>query len=145
MFALRCLAEEIKVSPFQPLLGCLRAASGESRTAPDDASHVADQRRFIEIAAELDNGGHLILTTQNRTVNLRNSRIKAPAEGQLRRWRTKKDLRALLSPRFECLQLFTIEPSGDLGFLRIVNSRMLNAALTRVFSEQRVIRNGKVR
>jgi len=134
------------VGPFQPLVGCLRAASEESRAAPDDASHVTDQRRFIEIAAELlDNGGHLILTTQNRTVNLRNSRIKAPAEGQLRRWRTKKDLRALLSPRFECLQLFTIEPSGDLGFLRIVNSRMLNAALTRVFSEQRVIRNGKVR
>jgi len=134
------------VGPFQPLVGCLRAASEESRAAPDDASHVTDQRRFIEIVAELlDNGGHLILTTQNRTVNLRNSRIKAPAEGQLRRWRTKKDLRALLSPRFECLQLFTIEPSGDLGFLRIVNSRMLNAALTRVFSEQRVIRNGKVR
>jgi 2-polyprenyl-3-methyl-5-hydroxy-6-metoxy-1,4-benzoquinol methylase len=102
-------------------------------------SHVEDQRRFVEIAAHvLSNKGYLILTTQNRIINMRNSHVKPPAEGQLRRWCTKKELRALLSPHFKCLQLFTIEPLGDMGFLRIVNSRKLNAVLLRVFSKERI-------
>jgi len=102
-------------------------------------SHVTDQRRFIEVVANvLGKNGHLILATQNRTVYLRNSRIGPPAEGQLRRWVTRKELRGLLSSYFKCLQLFTIEPSGDKGFLRIINSRKVNAALHRLFSEERI-------
>ena len=102
-------------------------------------SHVADQRRFIEIAAELlSNAGYLILVTQNRSVCLRNSRIKPPVEGQLRRWVNRRELRALLSPHFRCLQLFTIEPSGNRGFLRLVNSPKLNAALGLVFPRERI-------
>jgi SAM-dependent methyltransferase len=102
-------------------------------------SHVADQRRFMEIVANLlSERGYLILSTQNRTVYLRNRRVMPPAEGQLRRWVTRSELRTLLSAHFRCLRLFTIEPSGDMGFLRIMNSPKLNSALLRVFSQERI-------
>jgi SAM-dependent methyltransferase len=109
--------------------------------ALETLSHVADQRRFVEIAANaLSKKGHLILATQNRTVYLRKSHIRPPAEGQLRRWVTRAELRTFLSPFFNCLQLITTEPSGDMGFLRIINSPKLNAALRRVLPQERIRR-----
>jgi SAM-dependent methyltransferase len=104
-------------------------------------SHVPDQRQFIEVLASLlSDRGHLILTTQNRSVYMRNSHIRPPAEGQLRHWVTRRELHALLSPYFVCLRSFTIEPSGDCGILRIVNSHKLNAALSRLVSKAVITR-----
>jgi 2-polyprenyl-3-methyl-5-hydroxy-6-metoxy-1,4-benzoquinol methylase len=104
-------------------------------------SHVADQPRFIElIASLLSDRGYLILTTQNRSIYMRNSRIAPPAQGQLRHWVTIQELRALLSPRFDCLRSSTVEPGGDRGILRLVNSRKLTSVLSRIFSKERVIR-----
>lgn len=104
-------------------------------------SHVSDQPRFIElIASLLSDRGYLILTTQNRSIYMRNSRIAPPAQGQLRHWVTIQELRALLSPRFDCLHSSTVEPGGDRGILRLVNSRKLTGVLSRIFSKERVIR-----
>lgn len=66
-------------------------------------SHASSQPQFIEVIANLlSEGGYLILTTQNRNIYMRNSRVAPPPEGQLRRWVTMQELRALLSVRFEC-------------------------------------------
>jgi SAM-dependent methyltransferase len=104
-------------------------------------SHVADQRRFVEVAAKvLSSRSHLILATQNRWVYLRRSDVQPPADGQLRRWLTRKELRTLLSQRFKCLRMPTMEPAGDRGILRLVNSRKLNSILRRFFSQDRIQR-----
>jgi 2-polyprenyl-3-methyl-5-hydroxy-6-metoxy-1,4-benzoquinol methylase len=104
-------------------------------------SHVADQPQLIEVIANLlRDRGYLILTTQNRSIYMRNSRIVPPAEGQLRRWVTMQELRRLLSGRFDCLRSGTVEPGGNRGLLRVVNSVKLTSFLSRIFSNERVVR-----
>jgi hypothetical protein len=70
---------------------------------------------------------------------MRNSRIAAPAEGQLRRWVTLPELRQLLSGRFECLRCYTVDPGGNRSLLRLVNSTKVTLFLSRMFSRERVI------
>lgn len=104
-------------------------------------SHVGNQAKFVEVIANLlRDQGCLILTTQNRRIYLRNSRVGPPAEGQLRRWVTPKELRKLLSGRFERLHSYTVEPSGNRGLLRIANSAKVTSLLSRILSRARVIR-----
>lgn len=117
----------------------LHAGSFDVVISLETLSHVPDQRKFIGVAAKaLDTHGYLILATQNRTVYRRRSDVEPPARGQLRRWLTKRELCHLLNSRFKCLQVFTIEPSGDKGFLRIVNSRKFNAGLQWIFSQEAI-------
>lgn len=86
------------------------------------------QTEFVDRVADLlKPGGYLVLTTQNRYVYMRMSWVKRPAEGQLRRWVTTKQLRQMVRSKFEVKRCFTIEPGGHLGVLRIVNSRRLSA------------------
>jgi 2-polyprenyl-3-methyl-5-hydroxy-6-metoxy-1,4-benzoquinol methylase len=114
----------------------LPSGSFDLAVSLETLSHVVDQRRFFEVAAKaLRSRGHLIIATQNRWVYLRRSDIGPPAHGQLRRWLTRREILNLLSYRFKCLRIFTMEPAGDQGFLRIVNSRKLNSALRRFFSQ----------
>ncbi len=104
-------------------------------------SHVSGQPQFIGVIANLlSEGGYPILTTQNRNIYIRNSQVAPPPEGQLRRWVTMPELRALLSARFECLRSYTVEPGGNCGMLRLVNSRKVTSFLSRIFSRERVIR-----
>ena len=56
--------------------------------------------------------------------------MRPPAEGQLRRWVTMRELRMMLRPYFRVVQAFTIQPSGDRGFLRIVNATKINSLLS---------------
>jgi 2-polyprenyl-3-methyl-5-hydroxy-6-metoxy-1,4-benzoquinol methylase len=94
-------------------------------------SHVTDQALFVaRISGILKKGGYLILATQNRFVYLRRGDVAPPAEGQLRRWVTMRELRKILRPHFTVSKAFTIEPSGDRGLLRVVNSKKLNRYLT---------------
>ena len=98
-------------------------------------AHVPDQPGFIRnLAVALKPGGHLILLTQNRLVYSRRSDVAPQGCGQIRRWVTMAELRALVAPHFRVVRTFTIQPSGDLGFLRVVNSAKLNAALSSVIS-----------
>jgi len=100
-------------------------------------SHVADQPKLIEVIANLlRDRGYLILTTQNRSIHMRNSRIAPPAEGQLRRWVTMQELRRLLSGRFECLRSGSVEPGGNRGLLGVVNSVKVTSFLSRIFSKE---------
>lgn len=104
-------------------------------------SHVPNQPLFVELMARvLREAGCLILTTQNRTVYTRRNDVGPPAEGQLRRWVTMRELRSILLPHFHVLKAFTIQPSGNGGFLRIVNSVKLNWLLTKAVPRLRLER-----
>jgi 2-polyprenyl-3-methyl-5-hydroxy-6-metoxy-1,4-benzoquinol methylase len=89
-------------------------------------SHVADQPAFMrKIAGLLRPGGHFIIATQNRPALQRN-RIPPPKPGQLRHWGDRHELRSLLAAQFEVVDLCSITPIFDHGWLRIPNSYKLN-------------------
>jgi 2-polyprenyl-3-methyl-5-hydroxy-6-metoxy-1,4-benzoquinol methylase len=90
-------------------------------------SHVSDQKAFVaKLAHHLRPSGHLMMATQNRVVLQHFNRLFPPAPGQLRRWVDRRELRALLTPEFEVLELFSVTPMANRGVMRLVNSRMLN-------------------
>lgn len=91
-------------------------------------SHIADQPSFIgRLADLLKPGGMLMLATQNRFVLERTGNVTPRAPGQLRRWVNHRELRALLEPRFDVLELTSVFPDwGHMGVLRLINSPKLN-------------------
>lgn len=104
-------------------------------------SHVRDHRAFIARLAELIKpGGRLILATQNRPVLERWSAVGGPNEGQLRRWVNASELRLLLEPHFGDIDIISLSPLGDQGFLRVINSPKLNALLGSVVAPERIER-----
>lgn len=104
-------------------------------------SHVPDQPAFVARVAELLRpGGRFLIATQNRTVLERFSRIPGPIPGQLRRWVSARELRALLAPHFQIIEVTSVMPVGDQGFLRLVNSYKLNAIAGTFFSSSSIER-----
>jgi SAM-dependent methyltransferase len=104
-------------------------------------AQVLDQSRFVEVMTRaLRKGGYLILTMQNRIVYSRRRDIQPQAPGQYRLWLTLRGLCKMLKPRFRILEATTFEPAGDLGFLRIVNSRRLNRYASKFFSGRSINR-----
>jgi SAM-dependent methyltransferase len=95
-------------------------------------SHVANQAAFLrKISDILPNGGYLMLATQNRPALEKND-IPPPAQGQLRRWVDRHELLSLLSDRFEVIEMFSITPQFNSGWLRYVNSRKLRALFSAI-------------
>jgi 2-polyprenyl-3-methyl-5-hydroxy-6-metoxy-1,4-benzoquinol methylase len=100
-------------------------------------SHVADQPAFIKkLSSHLRPGGLLMLATQNRYELERYSKVPAQMPGQLRHWVNKRELQQLLNQEFETLQIFTINPKADRGFLRLVNSWKLNRLIGMLFGDR---------
>jgi len=98
-------------------------------------SHVADQPAFIKrIRDVLKPGGYLILTTQNRLVFERRADVIPLAVGQIRRWVSPRELRRLLRDDFVVRRLVTLLPEGQLGILRLVNSKRIDRVLVRLVS-----------
>jgi SAM-dependent methyltransferase len=92
-------------------------------------AHVPDQAGYLEQAARaLKPGGHLILTTPNRYVHERTDWPPRPP-GHIEHWLYRKDLLALLRPRFRVLRTTTAVPLGNRGMLRLVNSAKLTRLL----------------
>jgi len=77
-----------------------------------------------------------MLATQNRTVVERYNTVSPPAEGQLRRWVDEAELRNLLQPHFDVLELFSVTPRANRGPMRIVNSYKLNLPIRAVIGER---------
>lgn len=97
----------------------------------DVLSHFADQPAFLaRVAGLLRPAGILLLGTQNRPVLERWSEIPGPQPGQIRRWVDHRRLRAMLVEQFERVEIDSLCPVGDQGFLRVVNSVKLNRLLS---------------
>jgi hypothetical protein len=77
-----------------------------------------------------------MMATQNRPVLEKFNRIPPPEPGQLRRWVDKDELRRLLEPGFEIIELFSVTPKANRGLMRLVNSNRLNRPLRAVFGNR---------
>lgn len=92
-------------------------------------SHVANQAAFLsKISDILRNDGYLMLATQNRPALERND-MPPPPEAQIRRWLDRDELSALLGDRFDVIEMFSITPQFNAGWLRYLNSNKLRFAL----------------
>jgi 2-polyprenyl-3-methyl-5-hydroxy-6-metoxy-1,4-benzoquinol methylase len=105
-------------------------------------SHVADQPAFLaKLARMLKPGGLLMIATQNRFVLERSADVAPRAPGQIRRWVNQRELRRLLEPKFEIVELTSVFPNwGHSGILRIVNSPKLSAIAGRLVPLARIDR-----
>lgn len=106
-------------------------------------AHVSDQPAFITRMADLlVEGGRMIIVTQNRPVLERWSAIPGPYPGQLRRWVSARELRRLVNPHFKDVEISSVLPAGDQGFLRVVNSYKVNRILQSILGAD-TIRSAK--
>jgi SAM-dependent methyltransferase len=96
-------------------------------TSLEVLAHVADQAAFVRRLAELlKPDGLLVLSTQNRATYSRWSAVAEADPSQIRQWVDRRALRRLLEPHFRHVQIKSVCPVGDRGFLRIVNAPKLN-------------------
>ena len=103
-------------------------------------AHVVDPSEYVaRITSMLKPGGHLILTTANKTVMDRMVHPPDP-DAHIKRWLSLRDLKQLLQSEYRLLKHTTIIPRGDRGFLRVANSAKLNAGLKAVFGDAAVDR-----
>jgi 2-polyprenyl-3-methyl-5-hydroxy-6-metoxy-1,4-benzoquinol methylase len=93
----------------------------------DVLAHVSDQQGYIQRAADLlCPGGMFLLMTQNPFVWHRSSQLRPQGQGQIRNWPSLRALREMLNGSgFEIISVGSIQPAGDRGVLRILNSRSL--------------------
>jgi 2-polyprenyl-3-methyl-5-hydroxy-6-metoxy-1,4-benzoquinol methylase len=104
-------------------------------------TEVPNQRGFVELTARvLKPRGYLILVAANRTVYRRSSAWRPPAPGRFHRELTMRELRRMLLPYFHILKAFTIQPAGNRGFLRVVNSIKLNRLLAKIIPQTSIDR-----
>jgi 2-polyprenyl-3-methyl-5-hydroxy-6-metoxy-1,4-benzoquinol methylase len=93
----------------------------------DVIAHVSDQQAYImRVADLLRPGGVFLLMTQNGFVWRRSSQLTPQGHGQIRNWPSLKALRTMLKgDGFQILRIGSIQPAGDRGILRVINSRSL--------------------
>jgi len=97
-----------------------------------------DQPAFMSrLASVIHPGGYLILTTHNKFVYDRRTDVAPLAPGQYRHWTTRAELRALLRPHFDIIDLRTIVPASGRGILRLAASPKVNALLNSVIGPTR--------
>jgi 2-polyprenyl-3-methyl-5-hydroxy-6-metoxy-1,4-benzoquinol methylase len=116
-------------------------ASADVVVSLEVLSHVPDQAEFIRrISALLRPNGHLILATQNRFVLERSAGVTPRAPGQIRKWVNARELRSVLEPGFDVLQLTSVLPYGHNGVLRLINSPRLNNFISKLVPQARIDR-----
>ena len=95
----------------------LPEASFDVVTSLEVLSHVPDQAGYVgKIARLLKPGGALMMATQNRPVLELNK--LPPPDGWIRDWVDRDELRALLAPHFDVVEMTTVEPQAKEGALR---------------------------
>ncbi|SNT02303.1 Methyltransferase domain-containing protein [Geodermatophilus pulveris] len=95
-------------------------------------AHVADQAGYVRRVADLLRpGGVFLLMTQNGFVWRRWSQLKPTSRGMIRNWPRLRELRAMLaSSSFSDVRVRSLQPAGDRGVLRVLNSRTLRGGFT---------------
>jgi len=107
-------------------------------TAKDVIAHVEDQRLFINKIAEiLKPHGYLILTTINKVI-IKRMTLGSEPKGHIKQWLSMRDIKRLCKDRFIILQSMTVNPLGNKGFLRLVNSYKLNKLLQKIIQEKKI-------
>lgn len=97
--------------------------------------YVQNQESFVRRLASLATQDALFtVTTVNKFVYARRRDIGPPEPGQIRRWLSRRETRALIGRYFEIISMYTIQPRGDSGILRVVNSSKLNRILEIIVS-----------
>ncbi len=125
------IAGDFMALPFEP-------SSFDVAVSLEVLAHVTDQPAFVsKIHSLLRPGGWLMLATQNRPVLERHNMnsIKSAAPGQLRRWTDASELRALIEPKFEIVEMFTKTPRASQGPLRLINARPVRQAMRALVGE----------
>lgn len=96
----------------------------------DAVAYFRDQAFALrKIAQTLRSSGVLVLTTINPFVyhRIRRTASRPLREGSISHWLSREELHGLMKAAgLGIEQSYTIMPRGDVGFLRIVNSRRLN-------------------
>lgn len=99
----------------------------------DTMAHIPDHSAFItKLASLLNPGGILLLMTQNPFVWYRTSWLSPVSTGQYRNWPRVDELRRLRKPQFRIETVTSIVPQGDLGMMRLLNSRYCAGILRRL-------------
>lgn len=99
-------------------------------------AHVADQAAFVaKLASVIRPGGLLMLATQNRPVLEKLNHVPPPAPGSLRKWVDEGELRALLAPHFNIVELVTMTPKANRFPWRLVSNAKVDPILRAVFGE----------
>jgi len=106
----------------------LERGSADVAVSLEALAHVADPGDFlVRTARLLRDDGLLMLATQNRFVIERMDGVPPPGPGRFRNWVNARELRAMLRPLFDILQLTSLHPHGHRGVLRLLNSSKLRA------------------
>lgn len=109
--------------------------------------HVSDQSGLVDLIADaLVPGGYLIITAANRFVMSRlTGRHDGPVgcgprdpQSHLKHWLSRRQLKAVLRPRFDILHSTSMLPMGHEGVLRVINSFKVNAMVGRVVGPARI-------
>lgn len=99
-------------------------------------AHVEDQPAFVaKLARLLNDSGLLMLATQNRPVLERLNHVPPPPPGALRRWVSESELRTLLDPYFEVLELKAITPRANRYPWRLVCNNNADKFLHAMFGD----------
>lgn len=100
---------------------------------------VDNQRAFLDrVATVLKPRGYLILICPNKFVWDR-TRFTRQLEGKVPvRWLHMRDLKGLLSPHFVALRSETVNPGGNRGMLRLINSNKLERAIETIIHREHI-------
>lgn len=91
-------------------------------------SHVPDQLGYIaKIARLLKPGGAFLIATQNAPV-LHLNRVPPP-EGWYRRWVDRRELREMLEPHMNVIEMTTVVPRAKVGPLRVLGARRVRRVM----------------
>jgi 2-polyprenyl-3-methyl-5-hydroxy-6-metoxy-1,4-benzoquinol methylase len=92
-------------------------------------AHVREQSEYVSKCARLlKDGGHLILSTNNKFVmdRLGQEYVDDTELGHFENWLSMKDLKQLLQTEFDLIYHQSIIPRGHNGILRLLNSEKIN-------------------
>lgn len=118
---------------FQGDFECMEFDAHDFVISADVIAHVVDQERFVQKVAKWTRpGGTFVLMTQNPFVWNRSSYLMPQGEGQIRAWPSLRRVACLLRPWFRIRHVSSIVPGGDMGVLRLANSKLVTGGLRRL-------------
>ena len=104
-------------------------------------AHVEDRPKYVDRATEvLKPNGYFIITTGNKFVIDRLGDVgwNVQPPQHIAHQLSRGQLKRMLRPRYEVLEVRTIIPHGTRGILRLVNSYKLNSLFSKMVSQEKL-------